>query len=127
MLKVNTEGTANLMNACLHCGVEKVCYVSSIASLGKALDGGVIDEQVEWQADDHRSAYSYSKFRAEMEVWRETYCRNRRSEEHTSELQSRPHLVCRLLLEKKNKKKRRKHQQTYRRVSSDLKTLSVSV
>src|SRR5436305_9303507 len=25
-----------------------------------------------------------------------------RSEEHTSELQSRPHLVCRLLLEKKN-------------------------
>src|SRR5690554_7508016 len=33
------------------------------------------------------------------------YCRARgtmeRSEEHTSELQSRPHLVCRLLLEKK--------------------------
>src|SRR3989442_11304408 len=30
-------------------------------------------------------------------------CRERpeRSEEHTSELQSRPHLVCRLLLEKK--------------------------
>src|SRR5215813_15044047 len=28
-----------------------------------------------------------------------------RSEEHTSELQSRPHLVCRLLLEKKKKKK----------------------
>src|SRR5690554_7189771 len=26
---------------------------------------------------------------------------NTRSEEHTSELQSRPHLVCRLLLEKK--------------------------
>src|SRR5436305_6724737 len=29
-----------------------------------------------------------------------TPCANR-SEEHTSELQSRPHLVCRLLLEKK--------------------------
>src|SRR3989442_14630482 len=28
-----------------------------------------------------------------------------RSEEHTSELQSRPHLVCRLLLAKKKKKK----------------------
>src|SRR3989449_2584987 len=28
-----------------------------------------------------------------------------RSEEHTSELQSRLHLVCRLLLEKKNNKK----------------------
>src|SRR3989442_7670253 len=30
--------------------------------------------------------------------------RETRSEEHTSELQSRPHLVCRLLLEKKKKK-----------------------
>src|SRR5690554_7023346 len=29
---------------------------------------------------------------------------DRRSEEHTSELQSRPHLVCRLLLEKKKKR-----------------------
>src|SRR5690554_6212452 len=31
---------------------------------------------------------------------------HRRSEEHTSELQSRPHLVCRLLLEKKKKASR---------------------
>src|SRR5690554_7671589 len=30
-----------------------------------------------------------------------------RSEEHTSELQSRPHLVCRLLLEKKKKQQNR--------------------
>src|SRR5688572_31835893 len=34
--------------------------------------------------------------------------RLRRSEEHTSELQSQSNLVCRLLLEKK-KKKRKKH------------------
>src|SRR5205809_7298983 len=32
-----------------------------------------------------------------------------RSEEHTSELQSRLHLVCRLLLEKKKKKKKINH------------------
>src|SRR3712207_8221401 len=31
------------------------------------------------------------------------YCRKHRSEEHTSELQSRQYLVCRLLLEKKKK------------------------
>src|SRR2546422_8572754 len=44
-----------------------------------------------------------------------------RSEEHTSELQSRLHLVCRLLLEKKKKKKqsaklqdRSRQSQTYR-------------
>src|SRR3989442_8577082 len=43
--------------------------------------------------------------------WGGTFLRNTnftgaglaRSEEHTSELQSRPHLVCRLLLEKKKK------------------------
>src|SRR5687768_17785018 len=34
-----------------------------------------------------------------------------RSEEHTSELQSRLHLVCRLLLEKKNNNNSRTHQQ----------------
>src|SRR2546422_4392843 len=33
-------------------------------------------------------------------------CATCRSEEHTSELQSRLHLVCRLLLEKKKKKKK---------------------
>src|SRR5687768_18217954 len=33
-----------------------------------------------------------------------------RSEEHTSELQSRLHLVCRLLLEKKKKKKQTQHE-----------------
>src|SRR5690554_6993180 len=32
-----------------------------------------------------------------------------RSEEHTSELQSRPHLVCRLLLEKKKKQKNKRN------------------
>src|SRR5436305_3929719 len=40
-------------------------------------------------------------------VWRESKSWGglaHRSEEHTSELQSRPHLVCRLLLEKKKKK-----------------------
>src|SRR5436305_11041422 len=35
-------------------------------------------------------------------------CMNPRSEEHTSELQSRPHLVCRLLLEKKKKNNKEK-------------------
>src|SRR2546422_6331715 len=36
----------------------------------------------------------------------------RRSEEHTSELQSRLHLVCRLLLEKKKKKRLQRVKQT---------------
>src|SRR5687768_17845696 len=40
---------------------------------------------------------------------------NRRSEEHTSELQSRLHLVCRLLLEKKKKKQPKKTVQNIHR------------
>src|SRR2546429_3147632 len=39
---------------------------------------------------------------AGMKVLRQS-CKKMRSEEHTSELQSRLHLVCRLLLEKKKK------------------------
>src|SRR2546422_4549535 len=39
--------------------------------------------------------------RSSLRAWRS---RPTRSEEHTSELQSRLHLVCRLLLEKKKKK-----------------------
>src|SRR2546422_2554104 len=42
-----------------------------------------------------------------------------RSEEHTSELQSRLHLVCRLLLEKK-KKKEIESERTVRRRQTDL-------
>src|SRR5262245_63114761 len=37
-------------------------------------------------------------------VWQPIKVEGRRSEEHTSELQSLRHLVCRLLLEKKKKK-----------------------
>src|SRR5690554_6990823 len=41
-----------------------------------------------------------------QEVLAGEYGWSARSEEHTSELQSRPHLVCRLLLEKKNNSKK---------------------
>src|SRR3712207_9293633 len=52
-------------------------------------------------------AEDYVKFIPTMEKNIETYIsglmENGRSEEHTSELQSRQYLVCRLLLEKKKK------------------------
>jgi nucleoside-diphosphate-sugar epimerase len=72
MFRVNEEGTANVVNACLKTGIEKLCYVSSIATLGSANNGHSIDEDSIWQADEHHSNYSLSKFRAEMEVWRGT-------------------------------------------------------
>src|SRR5438445_1363342 len=45
-----------------------------------------------------------------------------RSEEHTSELQSRQYLVCRLLLEKKKKKNTRINNQTTNTAISTIKT-----
>src|SRR5690554_7187404 len=42
----------------------------------------------------------YIEGRLQTRKWQGQDGQDRRSEEHTSELQSRPHLVCRLLLEK---------------------------
>src|SRR5256884_9890140 len=50
---------------------------------------------------DIPSACRHANFGADRRHHRLSHCRRRRSEEHTSELQSRLHLVCRLLLEKK--------------------------
>src|SRR5438477_5610210 len=50
--------------------------------------------------------------------WSEATCgcgTRRRSEEHTSELQSHVNLVCRLLLEKKKQKRKKKQTQVQRR------------
>src|SRR5690625_6164470 len=53
-------------------------------------------------------AYNYEEFENPSEDfdYRVVIDSIERSEEHTSELQSRGHLVCRLLLEKKNKTNR---------------------
>src|SRR2546429_8874425 len=52
-----------------------------------------------------RSAWTWS---SDNEHWRDVVVdAGSRSEEHTSELQSRLHLVCRLLLEKKKKQNKR--------------------
>src|SRR2546422_1459726 len=50
-----------------------------------------------------------------------------RSEEHTSELQSRLHLVCRLLLEKKKKKNKRQSDRETFEDRADQLTTSASL
>src|SRR6266498_4403752 len=52
-----------------------------------------------------RSTPAIAATPAEMAQMSEHMSFTGRSEEHTSELQSRPHLVCRLLLEKKKQRK----------------------
>src|SRR3712207_8173329 len=49
------------------------------------------------------SFFDPTRFRSQVAAEVDFDGRKQRSEEHTSELQSRQYLVCRLLLEKKNK------------------------
>src|SRR2546422_3204434 len=71
-----------------------------------ALLGFRPDELIEQSLSRFISPEETREFTAALrEVVERGVTRNaRRSEEHTSELQSRLHLVCRLLLEKKKKK-----------------------
>jgi dihydroflavonol-4-reductase len=70
MLKVNIEGTANLVNLSLDKGVEKFCYVSSVATLGRGLNGNATNEEDYWVTSGKNTIYGVSKYGAEREVWR---------------------------------------------------------
>jgi dihydroflavonol-4-reductase len=70
VLQTNIQGTSNMVDAALKAGVEKFCFISSIASLGTTPDHSPIDEDTPRKNDDRSSAYSDSKFRSELEVWR---------------------------------------------------------
>jgi dihydroflavonol-4-reductase len=77
MYKVNAEGTANVVNACLKHQIGKLCHVSSIAALGrpdprKIVPGQdtVLDEGQRWEDSPENSEYAKSKHLAELEVWR---------------------------------------------------------
>ena len=70
ILETNITGTANVVNACLEKKVNKLCYVSSIAALGRAGNDGITTEKSEWKNDRKISPYSLSKYEAEREVWR---------------------------------------------------------
>lgn len=77
MFKVNQEGTANIVNACLKFGVNKLCHISSIAAIGRPNSRKVIagakaelNEEQRWEDSPENSEYAKSKHLAELEVWR---------------------------------------------------------
>ncbi|PIF01090.1 MAG: NAD-dependent epimerase [Maribacter sp.] len=67
--KVNATGTANIVNLCLSNKIKKLCYVSSIAVIGKSAEGQKAHEENDWSVQD-ANVYALTKYRAEMEVWR---------------------------------------------------------
>lgn len=70
MFDINIKGTANVVNSCIENKVPRICFVSSIAALGKEEDGQMIDEESTWIPEHKHSGYQISKFHSEMEVWR---------------------------------------------------------
>jgi dihydroflavonol-4-reductase len=70
LYKINVEGTANMVNACLNASVRKLVYVSSVAALGRIRVGETINETMQWTPETSNSKYGHSKYLAELEVWR---------------------------------------------------------
>lgn len=69
LMKINREGTENVVNAALHNNIEKLCHVSSTAAIGGD-SKDVISENTKWKNQPNNSAYGISKYSAEREVWR---------------------------------------------------------
>ena len=71
MRRVNVGGTANVVNAALMAGAERLVHTSSIAALGRALHPtGLMDETAEWTSSPANTAYAVSKRDAALEVRR---------------------------------------------------------
>lgn len=72
LLEINGEGTANVVNAALENGIQKICHISSVSALGRAKRGILTDENNHWTRESNASNYGMSKFMSEREVWRGT-------------------------------------------------------
>ena len=70
MIKTNIEGTHHLVNACLRNKIDKLVYLSSTAAIGRQKKGKIISEKQVWEETMGNSDYSFTKYRAELEVWR---------------------------------------------------------
>ena len=70
LMKSNAEGTANIVNASIKHKIKKLVYVSSIAAIGAEKYITTVDEDSSWNSDQNHTAYAYSKYGAELEVWR---------------------------------------------------------
>ena len=70
LLEINQEGTSHIVNLCLKNNIKKLVYVSSIAALGNDKYENEINESSPWDNSIEKTTYSYSKYVAELEVWR---------------------------------------------------------
>ena len=67
---VNEQGTANVVNAMIACGVERLTHISSVAAIGRSAVSERVAEDKRWEENGTQTEYAISKYRSEMEVWR---------------------------------------------------------
>ena len=70
MYRVNTTGTANVVNIALEKNISRFVHVSSVAALGRTKMNSDVSEEKKWQENKNNTHYAISKYKAEMEVWR---------------------------------------------------------
>ena len=68
--KTNIEGTANIVNLCIAFKIEKLCYISSIATMDRSLGEKFVTENFTWNQEKYHNEYAISKHGAEIEFWR---------------------------------------------------------
>ncbi len=66
--RANVDGTENIIRAALEKGIDKICYTSSVATLGLNKDGTPADEETPVSLDDMIGHYKRSKYLAEERV-----------------------------------------------------------
>lgn len=70
MLKINEEGTANIVVACQNKKVSHLIHMSSIAVFGQRIPGETMSEKSIWVKSPDNTQYAISKFKSEQQVWR---------------------------------------------------------
>ncbi|MBO8093557.1 MAG: SDR family oxidoreductase [Prosthecochloris sp.] len=70
LYEINVTGTANLVNACLYHGVERLVHTSSVAAVGVSGTMEPANETTPFKEWQHRIAYMESKHLSEMEGMR---------------------------------------------------------
>lgn len=72
MIKVNRQGTQQVVDVALHLKIEKLVHVSSTAvfTRNREIEDELISESSKWISGQETSGYAISKYNAEREVWR---------------------------------------------------------
>ncbi|MEJ1239370.1 NAD-dependent epimerase/dehydratase family protein [Chryseolinea sp. T2] len=70
IMKINVEGTRNVVNACLEHNTRRLVHISSVAALGSQKGQTRIDEDNKWVDTAFNSVYAESKYYSELEVFR---------------------------------------------------------